>query len=405
MRILVVYRHYLPDTPPYAHMLGLILARLRADGHEITVLTGQPSYKTELANKRQPWRECCHGIRVRRVALLPELGRRMPLRALNSLLFAFRGALHALHTRRAGRPYDLLWTSSTPPILQGAIMAVAARLLRARYLYHCQDLYPELAHLSGLLRPGLLYRLLRAVDSNTLRHADAVVVLSADMASELARRPRPVPNLHVINNPSLFPVWPRASPAPPRGPGLRIVFAGNLGRFQALEELVDAFGLVERRGLDAELVMLGTGPLKLSLERRAASAGLRRVRFIAHQPLDRAQEIIAGCDLGVVSVRPGIYRAAFPSKTMTYLALGVPVLAIVEPESELARLIEAEGLGHVARGRTPEAVAATIEAVAVDPGRGLPERRVRLLHSTQRLFSPEAVVARWSRLVASLDRH
>jgi hypothetical protein len=128
MRILVVYRHYLPDTPPYAHMLGLILARLRADGHEITVLTGLPSYETEFANKRQPWRECRHGIRVRRVALLPELGRRMPLRALNSLLFAFRGALHALHARQAGRPYDLLWTSSTPPILQGAIIAVAARL-------------------------------------------------------------------------------------------------------------------------------------------------------------------------------------------------------------------------------------------------------------------------------------
>ena len=52
-------------------------------------------------------------------------------------------------------------------------------------------------------------------------------------------------------------------------------------------------------------------------------------------------------DLGVVSLRPGVISSAYPSKTMTYLRHGCPILAFVEPESELATMVVGGiGLAH-----------------------------------------------------------
>ena len=46
MNILFFYQHFWPDSPPYANMLRAIGGHLQQQGHAVTVLTGEPSYKT-----------------------------------------------------------------------------------------------------------------------------------------------------------------------------------------------------------------------------------------------------------------------------------------------------------------------------------------------------------------------
>src|SRR5262245_42542257 len=102
MRILAIYRHYWPDSTPYARILRTLLEHLAATGHQTAVFTGQPSYNG-VRHPRQPWRETLNSVEVERVFLLPERKSRRLARVLNWTYFLARAILHAT----VGRRYDL----------------------------------------------------------------------------------------------------------------------------------------------------------------------------------------------------------------------------------------------------------------------------------------------------------
>ena len=406
MRILAAYRHFWPDSPPYATMLRTIAEDLARAGHDVTVLCEQPSYKAGDRQMRAPGRETVEGVTVCRLSRLPGIGNGL-VRRLDFALFPIRVALTAAIWRLRGRRFDVVWTATVPPALNGWGVRTAARLLGARFVYHFQDIYPELQTHAGNWRSGgLLDRLVGAVDRANVRAARAAIVLSEDMADTVAARGVGREKLRVINN---FMIDSFADDgAPDIAPDLRkadgrirVIFAGNIGRFQGLEAVVEAARLLAAVRDDVEFLMLGEGAALEGLRRRAE--GLPNVRFAGHLPFDRARPVIESADLGLVSLQPGIFRTAYPSKTLTYLGLGVPVLAVVEPESQLARTIAAERLGYVAAGREPHHIAdAVASACAARADMGQMRRRARDYYDSH--LSRDAALAQWRHLMNDLER-
>jgi glycosyltransferase involved in cell wall biosynthesis len=224
-----------------------------------------------------------------------------------------------------------------------------------RYIYHCQDIHPEAAVVGGLLRAGWRFRLLRRIDTATCRKAAFVVVLSGDMRDTLVERGVAPAGIEVLNNFSLAEpsgaVTPRPDALSPRAPGVFVVaFAGNLGRFQQLDTLIDAAWRL-RDEPDIQWWIVGDGVLRDALRRRAGSLVGDTIHFVGYQPPDVAFGVLAQADLAVVSLRSGMHRVAFPSKTMTALMAGCRLMVVAEPDSDLARLVRDAGLGsHVAPG-------------------------------------------------------
>lgn len=389
--ILLVHPHFWPDVTTYAQLLRLLGAHLAAEGHQVTVLSAQPSYHGVYRGPRPPAIEELDGMRVLRVPMAP--ARRW--RLLNTAMFLAGLFGHAL--ARAPR-YDLVLTSAFPPVAAGMAVRLATRATSTRYVYNCLDLYPEAAVAAGLLHGRGLTRVLAALDSGTCRAAAAVVVLSEDMRTTLRERPGPAGDVRVINNCVLASAEPREEPG--RGPAFRVLFAGNLGRFQGLEGLLDAARLL--RGLPGiEFVILGAGPLRTSLERRAGDLIGRTVSFADHVPVAEALRAMQSADLGVIALRPGIVRVAYPSKTMMYLEAGCRVLAVVEPDSELASFVSGNGVGSSVAPGDPEALAAAIRREYDRHLRvGADREAVRRLAAEH--FSQEAIFARWSALIAEL---
>jgi len=130
----------------------------------------------------------------------------------------------------------------------------------------------------------------------------------------------------------------------------KLVFAGNLGRFQGLDDLLDAFLDLDKSKCKLDLHFLGEGAMASILKEKAANA--ENIFFHGHKPFEEASHFISDCDAGIVSIQPDVYRYAYPSKTLTYLGLGVPVLAVVEPESGMAKDIVKNELGIVSKGRS-----------------------------------------------------
>lgn len=399
MRILVAYRHFWPDSPPYSSILRSLGAELAKDGHDVSILAEQPSYKSVDREKAAPASETFEGMQVRRLAGLP-----LP-RTLRSALFPIRVVLNAVGRRLRGERYDLMWTTTVPPGLNGPCVALAARILGARFMYHLQDVYPDLAGYAGEWRRGSpVYRLVGMLERHARRRAARCIVLSEDMADTLVENGTPREKIVIVNN--FIEEFPDPVALPPQelrpAEGtFRVIFAGNIGRFQGVEALVDAARLLEHELPDVEIMLLGEGKALPSLRERGA--GLSNLVFAPHMPFEQARTVIASADLGLVSLRPGIYRTAYPTKALGYFALGVPALAVMEPESAMARLIVDERVGAVAEGNDGPAIAAAIRRIYADRA-DMPAMRERALALYDAEMSERVSMERWRALIAELER-
>lgn len=411
-RVLAIHRYFWPDTPPYAAMLRAIAGHWSAQGHEVEVLSSQPSYQPGTALATAPRTEQVDGFTVRRLPMRPDRGG-LARRPRNMVRFSALAAWRVL----TGPRRDVVMCSTAPQVLLGWAVSLAARVRRAQFVYHCMDLHPEIGALSGEFAHPLVYRLLMRLDTAACRRARVVVVLSDDMRDALLRRDASLADRIVVLNNFDLPEYdaaapsttaPAPSPTPPvepRADRVTVVFTGNLGRFQGLEEIVEA-ALGDDAGLDSlRLVLMGEGAAKASLAAAvaAAPAGRRdRVLLLPHGSTARARALMRSADWGLVSLAPGVVDFAYPSKTATYLSEGLPVLAAVEPGSALARDVVAWGAG---RTLALDSVAAIRHGLVglVHARDQLPALRASAREAWSREFHVDGRLRRWDALLEDLS--
>lgn len=400
MRILAIYKHYWPDTTPYARILRSILERWAADGHDARVLSAQPGYN-DIRQAEQPWRETLGGVQVTRLRIPREVKGSLPRRLASFLVFLGRAAWSACTGPRA----DVILVNVHPPFLMGLTCRLIKAVRKVPYIYHCQDLHPESGRAAGQLAGGLRYRVLRWLDTGNCRAAQRIVTLSPDMVQTLVERGLEPGKIVVINN-FILDAGPAAADEPsPVSTMARsgrsdfvVLFAGNLGRYQALDRVLAAARLLaDERGI--RFLFMGEGAAKADLQRQAGDLVGRTVFFSPFQPLPVAVRAMEEADLALVSLGQGVHKVAFPSKTMMVLAAGCPVLAVIEPESSLARAVLAHGLGLTCGQDDPAGIAAAVRR-ARDERLEWRRRRPEIAAWAQAEYGREQTLDRWSRLVA-----
>tara|TARA_R100000365_G_scaffold3534_1_gene11994 strand:- start:5774 stop:6991 length:1218 start_codon:yes stop_codon:yes gene_type:complete len=357
MKILLTHRYFWPDTAPYAVMLRTIGDALADARCEVHIFSSIASYRA--TDIQSPQQQQLGPLNVRRTWVFSGEKSSPVKRLANAVIYCVALFFEVLRLRPA-----VVTASTFPPVVAAWSASLASRITGAQFIYHMQDIHPEVAQICGdRLGRGHPMHLLRWLDNQTLRRSSAIIVLSQDMAETLQARGLKDLPIHIINNFSLDLVGSvrSAPPAELRKPAgrRRIIFAGNLGRFQNLSLLTEGVALVLARHPDLELLFLGDGTMTSKLKHQWGSHP--QITFGKFLPFEQARELIRESDIGLVSLSPGLFRAAFPSKVLTYLGLGVPILALVEPNSQLARSLTQSRLGTVPAENTPEAIAISLE--------------------------------------------
>lgn len=404
-RILIVNRHYWPEISTYAQILRQIASRWVHDGHHVDVLTAHPSYRA--VGQPTPGREFNNGARIIRVPLLPFKKPRMFIRLANSLPFFWGLFWHLLTQRFKSLRYDLILVATNPPIVEALFVRVMTALFGGRYIYHLQDIHPEVEESGNVIRKdGLPARLLRMVDGYICSRAAACVTLSEDMRRTLEARgsANKHNDIRIINN-FIFEVDDPNVGVPEqlkRAPGrFRVIFAGNVGFFQGLEALVAA-GHDLSDTPEIEIVFVGDGIAVNDLRKQAGDLLGTTVKFLPLQPMAIAQALVEDADLAVISLKTGVIKYAYPSKTMTYAASGTPILAIIDPGSELAATLENSKLGTVVPQGDSEQLAAAILTAFTEREESRKTRTERKAKG-QALYSSDVALEAWSELVTEIS--
>lgn len=403
MNVLLIHRYFWPDTPPYAYMLKEIGQHLVNEGQKVDVLSTQPDYKGDFSVNRQPSREAINGLNVKRLTMLKEKGRSVIFRLINMLYFPLRVFFYILFSRK----HDTVMVSTAPPVLLAFFTALSAKLTDKKFIYHCMDIHPEIGRLSGEFSNVFLFNLLLWLDSLTCKWANRIIVLSSDMKDSLLRRP----GLEHLNNIDLianFDISNEASQikVPKELKKLdkkfRILFAGNIGRFQNLNSLIGVLDYLNDNP-EIELVFMGEGSEKNTLIKKYYDKLNKQIFFFPHQRVDITRTIIKDADLGLVSLSKDIYKYAYPSKTMTYLAEGCPILSFVESDSELSKFVLNERIGIVASAKNLQELAMRIKELANSKSKQK-EMKLNAKRVSKDYFSKGNIMEKWSNLYLSLNR-
>jgi colanic acid biosynthesis glycosyl transferase WcaI len=414
MRISVLCPHFAPDVAPTGEVMTSIATELARRGHRLHIVTALPWYRDHAVvagwdGQLVRHEETALG-RVTRVHPFPTDKANIPARALAFGGFTALAAVEAALT--AGRP-DVVFAMS-PPLTLGLAGWAVARARRVPFVFNIQDVFPDVAVELGLLTDRRVIAAAAGLERFTYRRADAVTVLSDDLADNVRAKvtrglvgraaERQAAKVRVIPN---FVDTVRIRPSSPDNAYRRefglddrrvVLYAGNVGLSQSLD-LVLAAAVALAPEQDVVFVINGGGAAKAELVRRAA--GLDNVRFVDMQPKERLPEVLAAGDLHVVPLKRGLARSSVPSKLYSILAAGRPIVASVDPGTEVARTVERAGAGLAVPPDDPEAFTKAIRRLLDDPA------EAAAMGTRGRTFvegwaSPAAVAEAYERLFAEL---
>ncbi len=375
MRLIVVCPHFDPDTAPTGVVISRIVGELAARGHELHVVTALPWYRAHriedgwtgrpIRRERTPWGS------ITRVHPFPGKDKRnIARRAAGFAGFSALVGLAAIGAGGVARRADGVLAMS-PPLTLGLTGWAVGLARRAPLVFNIQDVFPDAAIDTGAITDRRVIAAARRLERVSYHRAAAVTVLSEDLrdnvAAKVAARHRGrvevIPNF--VDTVAVAPQDRRTALRSELGIGDEpvVMYAGNVGFSQSLHLMLHA----ARQMPEVTFLVNGDGSARPALE--AEASGLANVRFGPYQPRERLGEVLATADLHVVSLKAGLGRVSVPSKTYSILAAGRPLIASVDPGTEVPRIVAASGAGRVVPPDDPEAFAAALREMLADPER------------------------------------
>lgn len=247
---------------------------------------------------------------------------------------------------------------STPPITLASVVKYVKKRDGARTYLMLKDIFPQNAVDIGMLKrtglKGIIYKYFRCKEKKLYSLSDRIGCMSqANVDYVLKHNPElsrhkveicpnciEVQDLRITHQERMKT---RDKYGIPRDKKV-FVYGGNLGRPQNVPFIVDCLKECSKLE-DVYFVIAGSGTDRHFLEEYIANDSPSHVKLFGHIPKDEYDRMIACCDVGLIFLDYRFTIPNFPSRLLSYMQAGLPVLACTDPNTDVGKVITEGGFG------------------------------------------------------------
>jgi len=309
-------------------------------GHIVEIL-GTFSYKT--FNKR--------GVKklknINIFNIIFHIGSLHPLACILNIITSFVVSIFVLFSRK---PNVVIVSVPTGDIGLGAL--IACRLTKTKHIVDYRDEWEDyMISLTNSSINKLFYSILKKISASIYARSHLVITVTPDFAYSL--RERGIANVRLLPNGADITIFKRYNRNAVRrklrlnDTDFIIVYNGLVGWYYKLDVIIRALAKLSQKIKNIKLLIIGEGPDILRI--LALSNDLNLCGNVLYLGVKNNRkeiaEILSACDVGII---PGLYsKGQLPVKFFEYSACEIPTIAIIPPDSLLAKLIRRYGIGII----------------------------------------------------------
>lgn len=325
-KIWIVSELYKPSNTSTAHILAQV-ADFLSEEYEVLVIAGKSaSYK--YGTKEHNTKSSAERI----IYIDSPFVRNKALRIIFGLYFSIMTVIYLLKRFKKG---DKILAVTNPQTL--ILVLPWFFSLDLTFLMH--DVFPDNLIKTSRGIAQLFGRLLNPIYNISYRHLSNAIVLGEDMKQVIEQKG--VKNIRIIRN------WAdeelKVMPFP--SGKIRILYAGNVGHLQGLNEFILWFKHLDDRLF--ELHIRGEGEAKQELMVAVQELKMKNVFFFGAFRRDEQSDILAKSHFGLVSLDNKMFGLGVPSKFYNITKAGRPVLYFGPQHTEVYKSINDDSLGLI----------------------------------------------------------
>jgi glycosyltransferase involved in cell wall biosynthesis len=234
-----------------------------------------------------------------------------------------------------------------------------------------QDLFPREAVELGMLTNPVLIQIFERMERQVHRLASAITVHSPGNKGHVIEQGGKPESVHVIYN------WVDTERIKPnkrdnnfsRQHGLSdrfvVSYAGTMGWAQDMGTIIDSAALLQSHQ-DILYLLVGDGVEKRKSQAMCQELGLKNVLWLPMQPWSVYPEVLSASNVSLINLHPELRTPVVPSKLLSIMAAGRPVVASLPAESDARRIITEAGCGICVDPGDGEALAVAIQKLRDD---------------------------------------
>jgi glycosyltransferase involved in cell wall biosynthesis len=337
MRYWIISEVFYPEEVSTGYVMTKIAEKI-AESAEVGVICGSSEYQSGVFKSQDKLSET---ILIKRIRI-PKFNKNHILsRILGSIIFAFLvGIKIVFNVKRVDKVILVTNPPSTLPLV-----AILKKFQKFGLIIIVHDVFPENAIPSGVIKTdGFLFKILSFVFNSSYKSADKLITVGSDMKELILQKIGGKVPIKVITNwadhKEIYPFENSDfSKNYDVGSNDKIIiqFAGNIGRVQGLDLFLQVLGTIKNNFF--YLVFIGDGAQKQNLQEFSKNKNLKNIQFIPSRSRSEQNDFLNACDIGLVTLCPGMFGLGVPSKIYNIFSAGKPVIYIGDTNSEISRYI------------------------------------------------------------------
>jgi glycosyltransferase involved in cell wall biosynthesis len=318
---------------------------------DISVFTAENSRESESVNFKRY--EVYEGVEIYRVRNMGKHHGSLFSRLIFSVGFIINAFFFLLNNKNK---YDKLLITTNPPFL-GILILLLKFILKIPYVIIAYDIYPQILNKMGILRTNsVIYVFWKWLNTKVYNNASKIISIGNDM-SNIIRKEMMVKDfskkVEIIHNWSdkrkVYPVESTKNEFLISNGFLGkkvLLYSGTMGSTHNIEDILIAADDLKNEN-NLLFLFIGSGAKSNLVRKYIETSGNSNVVLMPFQPIEIISQTLSSASISFVCLDSAFTGLSVPSKSYGILAAKVPILAMMDSNSEIATTIEKFNCGYV----------------------------------------------------------